>query len=159
MNIAANARIAARCITTESVPMSKSEKVYYDWLGELSRHGWDCSKIDSVRFNSGSETAKHIHAKTATARVLRLNGYRVSSEVEHPERGEVDIVAIPKCDDQKPFAVELETSPADDVIADKLERYYSGTPFVECYVINVSELPLNILEMEQHIADELGLEI
>lgn len=139
--------------------MSKSEKVYYDWLGELSRHGWDCSKVDSVRFNSGSETAKHIHAKTAAARVLRLNGYRVSSECTHAERGEIDIVALPKADDQKPFAVELETSPTPGVIDDKLRRYHDGTPFVECYVINVSSLPLNILEMEQQIADELGMEI
>ena len=138
---------------------SKSEKVYYDWLGELSRHGWNAEKADSVKFNSGSETAKHIHAKTAAARVLRLNGYRVSSECTHPERGEVDIVAIPKSEDQKPFAVELETSPTQDVIDDKLSRYYDGTPFTECWVINVSELPLNILEIEQQIADELGLEI
>ena len=138
---------------------SKSEKVYYDWLGELSRHGWNAEKADSVKFNSGSETAKHIHAKTATARVLRLNGYRVSTEVVHPERGEIDCCAIPKSDDQRPFAVELETSPTQDVIDDKLDRYYSGTPFTECYVINVSELPLNILDMGEQIAEQLGLEI
>lgn len=137
---------------------TKREKVYYDWLGELSRHGWECSKADSVRFNSGSETGKHFHAKAAAARVLRLNGYRVSSECTHPERGEIDIVAIPTSDDQKPFAVELETSPTQDVIDDKLDRYFEGTPFVECYVINVSKLPLNILEIKQEIADELGFE-
>jgi len=139
--------------------MNKSDKVYYESLKSLRNAGWDCSKADSVRFNSGSETAKHIHAKTATARVLRLNGYRVSSEVTHAERGDVDIVAIPKSDDQKPFAVELETSPTQDVIDDKLSRYHDGTPFTECWVVNVSELPLNILEMEQQIADELGLEV
>ncbi len=137
---------------------NKATSVYYDWLGELSRHGWDASRVDSVRFNSGSETAKHIHAKTATARVLRLNGYRVSSEVTHPERGEIDIISIPKTDDKRPFAVELETSPTQDVIDDKLARYYSGTPFTECYVVNVSELPLDILDMEQQIADQLGLD-
>ncbi len=139
--------------------MSKSEKVYYDWLGELSRHGWNADKTDSIKFNSGSETSKHIHSKTATAHVLRLNGYRVSTEVVHPERGEIDVCAIPKSDDQKPFAVELETSPTQDVIDDKLNRYYSGTPFTECYVINVSELPLNIHDMRDAIATELGLDV
>ena len=140
---------------------SKSEKVYYDWLGELSRPGWDIDREDHIKFNAGGagETAKHLHAKLACARVLKKNGYRTGSEVKHAERGEIDVCAVPTREDQKPFAVELETSPTQDVIDDKLERYYDGTPFTECWVINVSELPLNILEMEQQIATELGLEI
>lgn len=141
--------------------MSKSEKVYSDWLGELSRHGWECDWADSVKFNAGGagETAKHLHAKLATARVLKKNDYRISTEVEHAERGEIDVIAIPKNDDQKPFAVELETSPTEEVVNDKLERYYEGTPFAECWVLTVNEMPMDIMEMEQHIATELGLEI
>jgi len=138
---------------------NKKTSVYYDWLGELSKHGWNAEKADSVKFNSGSETSKHIHSKTCAAFVLRLNGYRVSTEVVHSERGEIDVVALPKRDDQKPFAVELETSPTDEVVQDKLDRYYSGTPFTECYVINVSELSTDIHEMREQIATELGLEI
>jgi len=139
--------------------MSKRQNEHYKWLGELSRHGWDAPKKDSVQFNSGSETAKHIHAKTATARLLKKHNYRVKSEVSHPERGVLDIIAVPTRDDQRPFAVELETSPTEEVVDDKLERYHDGTPFVEVYIINVSELSLNILEMEEQIGEELGLDV
>jgi len=137
---------------------NKRQRQEFDWRTELSKCGWNVRKRDAVAFNSGSETAKHIHAKTATARLLKKHDYRVDTEVEHAERGEIDLVAYPTRDDQRPFAVELETSPTEEVVKDKLDRYYDGTPFVECYIINVSELSLNISEMEEQIGEELGLE-
>lgn len=137
--------------------MTKRQHTYHEWVSSLRMAGWVVDRVDGIKFNSGSETAKHLHAKTATCRLLKNYGYRIDTEVEHPERGEIDVVAIPAEDGQKPFAVELETSPTDDVIASKLERYHDGTPFVECYVINVGELSMDILEMESQIQFELGL--
>jgi len=136
---------------------TKREKVYYDWLQSLSQAGWNADKTDSIKFNSGSETHLHMHAKLATAALLKANGYRIGTEVEHPERGEVDVVAIPTQDDQKPFAVELEHSPTKEVVEDKLSRYFKGTPFTEVFVINLNRAPMEIVELKEHIRSELGL--
>ena len=136
---------------------TKREKVYYDWLQSLSQAGWNADKTDSIKFNSGSETHLHMHAKLATAALLKANGYRIDTEVAHPERGEVDVVAIPTQDDQKPFAVELEHSPTQEVVEDKLSRYFEGTPFTEVFVINLNRAPMEIVELKEHIRSELGL--
>ena len=136
---------------------TKREKVYYDWLQSLSQAGWNADKTDSIKFNSGSERHLHVHAKTCVAQTLKDHGYRVDTEVEHPERGEIDVIAIPVADDQKPFAVELEHSPTEEVIDDKLSRYFEGTPFVECYVINLNRAPMDIVELKEFIKTELGL--
>lgn len=136
---------------------TKREKVYYDWLQSLSQAGWNADKTDSIKFNSGSETHLHMHAKLATAALLKANGYRIDTEVEHPERGEIDVVAIPTQDDQKPFAVELEHSPTQEVVEDKLSRYFEGTPFTEVFVINLTRTPMEIVELKEHIRSELGL--
>jgi len=138
---------------------TKREKVYYDWLQSLSQAGWNADKTDSIKFNDGgsNETGLHLHAKLATAHTLKANGYRIDTEVEHPERGEVDVVAIPTQDDQKPFAVELEHSPTKEVIDDKLSRYFEGTPFTEVFVINLNRAPMGIVELKEHIRSELGL--
>jgi len=136
---------------------TKREKVYYDWLQSLSQAGWNADKTDSIKFNSGSETHLHVHAKTCVAQTLKDHGYRVDTEVEHPERGEIDVIAIPVADDQKPFAVELEHSPTEEVIDDKLSRYFEGTPFTEVFVINLNRAPMGIVELKEHIRSELGL--
>lgn len=131
---------------------------YYAWLGKLQRHGWDVDKTDTVKFNHGSETEMHTHAKTATCLLLKDHGYRVDTEVKHAERGEIDVVAIPCGGEEHPFAVELEHSPTDDVVSDKLSRYYDGTPYREVYVVNLNELPPDVLEMRTQIAAELGVD-
>ena len=136
---------------------TKREKVYYDWLQSLSQAGWNADKTDSIKFNSGSETHLHVHAKACVAHTLKDHGYRVDTEVEHPERGSIDIIAIPTQDDQKPFAVELEHSPTQEVVEDKLSRYFEGTPFTEVFVINLNRAPMEIVELKEHIRSELGL--
>jgi len=125
----------------------------------LDRAGWDVQKQDAIKFNSGSETARHQHAKLATARVLKHNQFRIDTEITHPSRGEIDCVAIPTQSDQKPFAVELEHSPTPDIVEDKLDRYYNGTPFTEVFVLNLNNAPVDCLELEEWIAEELGLEL
>lgn len=141
--------------------MNKRTKVYTDSLQTLKHSGWEVNKTDSIKFNDGgsNETSKHLHAKLAAGKVLKANDYRIDTEVIHPERGEIDIVAIPTQDNQKPFAVEVETSPTKEIVKDKLSRYVTNTPLVECYIINLNRVPIEILEMEQHIADELGLHL
>ena len=130
--------------------MNKRKKVYYESRKELQNAGWDVSKEDGIKFNAGGagETAKHLHAKTATARILKMNDYRIDSEVEHPDRGEVDIIALPTKDTQRPFGVELETSPTQEVVEDKLCRYFRGTPLTEVFIINLNRVPLNILNLK-----------
>jgi len=137
----------------------KRTRQEYDWRKELSQHGWNVRKRDAVSFNSGSETARHQHAKLATCRVLKHNDYRVDTEVTKQGAGDVDCAAIPTQDDQKPFVVELEHSPTTDTVASKLERYYENEPWVECYVLNLNNAPLNCIDLEMHIADELGLTV
>jgi len=89
-------------VNYHTTPMTKRQEQYLAWRKELDKCGWDVTKVDSVQFNSGSETLHHLLAKTATAYILKQNGYRVDSEVEHPERGEIDIIAIPCEKDAKP---------------------------------------------------------
>jgi len=134
---------------------NKADRVYFDWLQSLSQAGWDVDKADTIKFNSGSETGKHQHAKLATAHILRNAGYRIDTEVTHPERGEIDVVAIPTKDSQEPFAVELETAPTPETTQDKLERYYDGTPFVECYIVNLAKVGNDVIEMRADIQTQL----
>jgi len=142
--------------STGYIEMSnKQTRVYHSWLQSLSQAGWDVDKQDAIKFNSGSETGKHQHAKVATAHILRNAGYRIDTEVTHPERGEIDVVAIPTKESQEPFAVELETSPTPETTQDKLERYYDGTPFVECYVVNLSKVGTDVIEMRAEIQTQL----
>lgn len=133
----------------------KANRVYHSWLQSLSQAGWDADKVDAVKFNTGSETAKHQHAKVATAHILRDAGYRIDTEVVHPERGEIDLIAIPTKDSQEPFAVEFETSPTPEKTQDKLERYYEGTPFTECYIVHLSEVGTDVIEMRKDIQMQL----
>jgi len=100
--------------------------------------GWDVPQRDSVAFNGGSETPEHFFAKAAVAYVLKQDGYRVASEVEGPT-GEIDVVAYGT--DDEPIAVEVETSPTDEVVQDKLERYVHGQPFRDMFLLDVDELP------------------
>jgi hypothetical protein len=141
--------------TQERTMTDKANRVYHSWLQSLSQAGWNADKVDSIKFNHGSETAKHQHAKVATAHILRNAGYRIDTEVTHPERGEIDVIAIPTKESQEPFAVELETSPTPETTQDKLERYYDGTPFVECYVVNLSKVGTDVIEMRKDIQMQL----
>jgi hypothetical protein len=133
----------------------KASRVYHDWKRSLNQAGWDVDRVDSIKFNYGSETAKHQHAKLAGAHILRDAGYRIDTEVTHPERGEIDLVAIPTKESQKPFAVEFETSPTPEVVDDKLTRYFDGTPFTECYIVNLNDVGTDVIEMRKDIQMQL----
>jgi hypothetical protein len=129
-----------------------------NWEGyrTLQNAGWNVQKHNQVRFNSGSETIKHAVAKMLVAQAGARNGYRVSSEVDHSHRGEIDILLWGN-PDRLTLAVECETSPTDDVIEDKVDRYVRDTPIDDLVLVNVTELPTDMLDAYAEIMEVLGL--
>jgi len=140
----------------QAQPMSKRDKMLHNQLKELREHGWVVNQSDAIRFNSGSETFTHFVGKACAAFVGDENGFRVASEVVHDNRGEVDILlyGLPE---RMIMAVEIETSPTEEVVQDKLERYIHNTPIQEMFVINANDIPMNQLEAKEFVAEELGL--
>jgi len=130
-------------------------KDQFDKLGShitLNEADWKVGKAS--RYNSGSETLAHSSLKHVVGHYLTHEcGYRVSFEVEMPQ-GEVDVVAY-STDDI--IIVECETSPTEDVIEDKLERYIHGEPPRECFLLNVNDAPADIFECYEWVSEEIGL--
>jgi hypothetical protein len=122
----------------------------------LKDAGWQVTKTNQVRFNGGSETVEHSVAKMLAAHAGKEAGYRVSSEVEHDTRGEIDVLLF-GCDSRISLAVECENDVQDDVVEDKVDRYVRGTPIDDIAVIAVDELPENIPEAYEEIKTVLGL--
>jgi len=134
--------------------MTKRDRAEYEARTTLQKAGWDVQKQDSVKFNGGSETRSHAHAKLTVAWYLKYEcGFRVDTEVEMGD-GEVDVVAWEEDDI---VVVEVETSPTDDVVKDKIGRYVKGQPPRECWLLNVGEIPSDIHEAYEHIANKIGL--
>ena len=123
---------------------------------ELQTRGWEPQKTNQVRLNSGSETARHAVAKMLVAHAGSNAGYRVSSEVPHSHRGEVDILLWGH-PDRLTLAVECEVSPTDDVVEDKVDRYIRDTPIDDLALVNVSTLSTDMLEALGEVKEVLGL--
>lgn len=120
-------------------------------LRELQSAGWDARKETSISFNSGSETLAHAQCKFLTGWCYHERGFRVNSEVEM-DKGEVDILAY---NAEESIVVECETSPTDDVVSDKINRYVFDQPPRECFILNVNEMPLHALEGLGWVKDQL----
>lgn len=121
---------------------------------KLRQAGWDVSKTDTIQFNSGSETYAHLCLKSAAAYYLKKElNYRVDSEVENPG-GEVDILAYGH-PDRNPIVVEVETSPTEEVIADKIERYVKGQPVRDLFVLNPNDISKSVMEPLELVEAEL----
>lgn len=119
---------------------------------ELSKCGWNVTKAS--RYNSGSETLAHAVCKVLVGHYLtHIKGRNVCFEATHGERGEIDVLAWGNED--TPIAVECETSPTDDVINDKIDRYVKGTPIRECFVLNPNEMPENYFKAFEWIENQL----
>jgi len=124
----------------------------YNDRKNLQYHGWDVNKAS--RYNSGSETVRHSVCKTLVGHyAVQEMGGRVSFEVPHPDRGEIDVLIYGL--DGAPIAVECETSPAPDVVESKLSRYVDGTPMRECYVLTVDNMPENITDAYEWIGEQI----
>jgi hypothetical protein len=122
----------------------------------LKDAGWNVQKQNQVRFNGGSETVEHSTAKMLVAHAGKEAGYRVSSEVSHDSRGEIDILLF-GCDSRISLAVECEKDVQDDVVEDKVDRYVRGTPIDDIAVISVDSLSENMTEAYEEIKTVLGL--
>jgi hypothetical protein len=134
--------------------MSDKRK-WNDWntRKELSRAGWDVSKQDSIKFNSGSETLAHADLKLVVSWYLKQQGYRIDTEVEM-SNGEVDVLAWTAEDI---IVVECETSPTQSIVSDKIARYVENEPPRECWVLTVEDAPQELHNRYKWVAEELGL--
>jgi len=122
----------------------------------LKDAGWQVQKNNQVRMNGGSESKEHLLAKSMVAHAGHEAGYRVSSEVSHDSRGEIDILLF-GCDSRISLAVECEKDVQDDVVEDKVDRYVRGTPIDDIAVISVDSLSENMTEAYEEIKTVLGL--
>lgn len=123
--------------------MTKRQQQEYQHRAELNSAGWQVKQTDSIQFNHGSETPRHLALKAITGKVLRDHDYRVSSEVTHPEHGEIDILAY--AGSEKAFAVELETNPSTETVESKLDRYVHSNQIIrECFILPVEDAPSEI---------------
>lgn len=122
----------------------------------LKQAGWQVDKTPSIRMNGGStESLPHLAAKTCTAYVAREYGYLVSTETVHETHGEIDVLAY--APDRLNYALEVETEPTADVVADKKARYVDSNEVIdEIQVIAVDELPRHLYDMRDRIQTKLG---
>jgi hypothetical protein len=132
------------------------EKKQWSEYRALKDSGWQVQKQNQVRLNGGSESKEHLLAKSMVAHAGHEAGYRVSSEVSHPERGEIDVLLFGN-DARISLAVECETNVQDDVVEDKVSRYVRGTPIDDIAVISLDSLSENIPEAYEEIKTVLGL--
>ena len=118
----------------------------------LQNAGWEITRAS--RFNHGAEMLCHSVCKIVVGHYLTHEmGYNVSFEVNHPERGEADIVAWNQDDI---LCVECETDPKDEVISDKLDRYVkNGSPIREMFVLNPLEMPAEWMEVYKWVDEQL----
>lgn len=131
--------------------MNKREREFYEKNRVLEQHGWDVD--NKFRSNGGSETDKHFVCKCLVAKAVEESGHRWTMEASHEERGEVDVLVIPE--NGEPYAVEAETSPTQEVVDDKVERYTEGTPIRDMLLINVSDMPVDMIEAKAWIQEQL----
>jgi hypothetical protein len=127
----------------------------YKHRRELQSAGWRVDKTDKIEFNGGEESLRHIECKARVAWYLREQGYRVDSEVVGPDGQELDIAAY-GLSDEPPFGVECVTGLTEDVTEQKLEQFYHNTPFAECYLLEVTEMPDTPADAIDWIQDRLG---
>lgn len=125
---------------------------------QLERAGVTLERPNSIRWNAGgeSETIKHIVGKVLVGTVGLRNDYRVNSEVE-VEDGEIDVLLFGN-PDRLTYAVELETSPTDETIRSKIERYVTPYPIQDIQVLNLNDMPMDIVDAYAWVADVLGLD-
>jgi len=124
---------------------------------ELQTAGWSVTKTNQIRFNGGSESEKHIAVKSLVGLAGKEAGYRVSSEVTHQHRGEIDVLLF-GCPDRLTLAVEAEHNQTDDVVADKLDRYVMGTPIDDMVVLDLDDMHPNVNHCYGYIKQVLGLD-
>ena len=133
---------------------ARQKAKYFD-LRTLQSAGWTIhTDRNHIATNDGSETDEHLLYKLAALQVLTDAGYRVASEVEHDDRGEIDVVGYGH-PDREIIAVELERNPDQETIDNKLDRYVGGTQITECYIVEPADAGLELAKAD--IREETGL--
>jgi proteasome lid subunit RPN8/RPN11 len=135
-------------------------KQQYQALRELQNANVKATKENTIKFNAGgsSETIKHIVGKTLVARIALVNGYQIDTEVAVPH-GEIDVL-IHSHPNRLSYAVELETGLTEETKQDKTQRYvHSVGPIDDIIPIEVNDIPVDMIEAAEHIADKMGLEL
>mgnify|MGYP007047131310 CR=1 FL=1 len=136
--------------------MTKREQHKYQSYRELHNAHVEVAKSNQIEFNSGSETIKHAVAKLLVGYIGHTNGYWVSSEVDVPQ-GEIDVLLWGH-ESRLTYAVEVETGWTDTTLYDKTERYvHSVGPIDDIVPIEVTEMPINMIEATEWISEQLGL--
>lgn len=139
--------------------MTKRQYDEYSQRRELEAAGWRVQQRDSIAFNSGAESQNHYQTKAAAAWVLHQNNYRVDSEVEITDNqqtiGEVDLLGYGRGDGDI-IVVECEQNPTQEIIKDKLEKYYHNQPPREVFVLSVEDCPSDFSESITWVQDEIG---
>jgi len=141
--------------------MTKRDKEVRNQLRELQDNGWNLNNPgrvpkNHIAYNDGMETTTHRVLKAIAGGVLVDKGFRVAGEVSHEQRGEIDVVGYGH-ESRQPIAVEVEHSPSEDVIRDKLSRYVDATPIREMFVVDPDAHALPVMQSYEQIKHELGL--
>lgn len=135
--------------------MTKRQHDRYERLRELQSAGWQVTKGNAIRPNSGSETQSHWQAKAAVAYVLEDRGLGYSSEVTNDETGATIDILWHGPADGSPVAIEVETKPTRDVISEKIEKYVTGEPVRDVFILAVEDCPDNFTEAVEWAEEEL----
>jgi len=122
---------------------------------ELKDYGVSISKHNHTEHNAGSETIPHSVAKHLVGVVGVRNGYRVSSEVEI--KGKQADVVLWGNPDRLSYVVECETGLTQETKNQKVLNYVEGTPIQDIQFIEVTNLPVDMIEAYAYVAEELGL--
>ena len=131
----------------------------YQALRQLQNANVKATKENTIKFNAGgsSETIKHIVGKTLVARSGLLNGYQIDTEVEVPQ-GEIDVL-LHSHPDRSTYAVELETGLTDETKTSKIRRYVNSVaPIDDIIFIEVTNIPMDMVEAQEYINKQLGLQ-
>jgi len=119
-------------------------------------------KGHAIRPNAGSESVRHLVGKSLVGYDGLLNGYQVDSEVEITKNGETQGQA--DCllwghPTRTTLCVEVETSPEADTLETKKAKYVDGTAIQDILMLNISDMPVDMIEAAEWVATELGLEL
>jgi hypothetical protein len=126
-------------------------------LRELQDHGVEADSQNKVCPNVGSESFRHLLAKSVVAHIALNNGYRVDSEV-NIKGNQMDLLLWGNRE-RLTLCVEVETSPTEEVKQSKLEQYVKGVPAIDdMYLLNLNEMPESRLEVLEWASDQLGLD-
>jgi len=131
--------------------MTKRKREQITRCAELQSAGWmvESLRLNSVLPHSGQETAKHFHTKAALARAVKDNGYAFATEVDHRDRGTVDVLDLhegePGC-----WVYEVETGCGREDVVKKAKQYtndFTADEIQDVIVIDPRQAPDDIDEL------------